>query len=98
MVSEDLKGKEVVEANGYKIGKSKDIVIGSDWKVTHVDVELKAEIEEELGMSSMPLLHNHIPVPVSKVAGVADFITLKITKEQLVDEITAYSKVPEMEP
>jgi sporulation protein YlmC with PRC-barrel domain len=98
MLSEELKGKEVVVQNGYRIGKAKGVVISDDWKVTHLDVELKANIEEELGMASMPLSHNHIPIDVSRVAGVGDLITLKIPKEQLVDEITTYSKVPEMEP
>lgn len=97
MLSDELKGKEVVGMNGYKIGKAKGVVISDDWKVTHLDVELRADIEEELGMASMPLSHNHLPIEVSKVAGVGDLITLKIPKEQLVDEITTYSR-PEMEP
>lgn len=96
--SDDIKGKEVVGLNGYKIGKSKDVVIGNDWRVTHLDVELKSNIEQELGMASMPLSHNHIRIDVSKVEGVADVITLKVTKEQMVDELTAYTRIPEMEP
>jgi sporulation protein YlmC with PRC-barrel domain len=95
----DLTGKEVVGLNGYKIGKAKDLVIDrNSWRVTHIDVELKSEIEQDLGMASSPLAHNHLPIDVSKIEGVGEMIILKTTREQLVDEITAYSKVPEMEP
>jgi sporulation protein YlmC with PRC-barrel domain len=96
---EDLTGKEVIGLNGYKIGKAKDLVIErKSWRVTHIDVELKSDIEKDLGMASSPLVHNHLPIEVSKVEGVGEMIVLKTTREQFIDEITAYSKVPEMEP
>ncbi|MHB8567285.1 MAG: PRC-barrel domain-containing protein [Nitrososphaerales archaeon] len=94
MYAKDLTGKEVVGLNGYKIGKSKEIVFDRDsWKITHIDVELKGNIETELGMPSGIISHNHLPIDVTTIQGIADVITLKTTKEDLVGDITAYSKI-----
>jgi len=83
-----------VGLNGYKIGKSREVVFDRDtWKITHIDVELNGTIEAELGMPSGIISHNHLPIEVSHIQGIADVITLKSTKEELVGDITAYSKI-----
>jgi len=85
MYGKELLDKEVVGANGWKIGKSKDIYCEPDkWQITYLDIELKSNIEEELGMIGGPLARNHLPIPIQQVQGVGDVITLKTTKEQVV--------------
>lgn len=94
MISDELKGKEVVGKNGFKIGKAKDVVFNnSDWKITHLDVVLNSNIESELGMSgNMIFSHNHLPLEVSNVEGIGDVITLRTTKEELLDNLKQYNK------
>jgi sporulation protein YlmC with PRC-barrel domain len=90
MMGADINGKEVVGKNGFKIGKSKDIIIDRDsWKVSHIDIQLNDNIEAELGMPSSILSHNHLPLDVSNVEGVADVITLNTTKEELIRDLNA---------
>ena len=92
MRSDDLLGKEVVGANGWKIGKAKDIVIteqpGTDrWLITYLDIELKGNIESEIGLMGGPLAHNRLPIPISHVQGVGDVITLNTTKEEVLQSL-----------
>ena len=91
MYGKELLDKDVFGMNGWKIGKSKDLVfdVGS-WQITHLDIELKGNIEAELGMDSAPLMHNHLPIAISNFQGVGDVITLKATKEEIVSALSAY--------
>lgn len=102
MLTEDIKGKEVVGKNGFKIGKTKDLIFDQNgWKISHLDVELRSNIEAELGMQSsgIPLLsHNHLPLDVATIEGIADVITLKTTKEELVNDIRMYGQRPASQP
>ena len=92
MHGDELIDKEVVGANGWKIGKSKDIVVteqpGADrWLITYLDVELKGNIEQEIGLIGGPLSRNRLPIPISHVQGVGDMITLKTTKEEVLQSL-----------
>ncbi|MGI0090807.1 MAG: PRC-barrel domain-containing protein [Nitrososphaerales archaeon] len=92
MITSDITDKEVVGLDGWKIGKSKEVIFDRDnWKITHLDVQLKGNIEQELGMTSSPLQRNHLPVSVESVQGIGDVITLKTTKDELKRELTAYN-------
>lgn len=92
MISDDIIGKEVVGKNGYRIGKTKEVIFGmNDWRITHIDVELKDNIEAELGMSGSILSHSRVPLEVSNIEGIGDVITLKTTKEELVRDINSYN-------
>lgn len=90
MYGRDLLEKEVVGTNGWKIGKSKELIIEQNgWMVTHLEVELRGNIEAELGMSTAPLSHNRLPISISTVMGVGDVITLRSTKEEIVSTLAA---------
>jgi sporulation protein YlmC with PRC-barrel domain len=85
--------KEVVGTNGWKIGKSKELIIdNNNWSITHLEVELRSNIEAELGMPTAPLSHNRLPIPISTVQGVGDVITLRTTKEEIVSSLSAYTR------
>jgi len=89
----DILDKEVVGTNGWKIGKSKELILNQNgWSITHLEIELKSNIETELGMSTAPLSHNRLPIPISTVQGVGDVITLRQTKEEIVANLASYTR------
>jgi sporulation protein YlmC with PRC-barrel domain len=93
MYGKDMLDKEVVALDGWKIGKSKEIIFdNSSWQITSLDVELKGNIENELGWDNIPLSHNRLPIAVSQIQGIGDMITLKGTKQELVSILTSYLK------
>ena|SRR5271165_5550245 len=92
MHSKDFLDKEVVGLNGWKIGKSKEIICDpNSWKITHIEVELNDKIEDEIG-ESPPLHHNRVPIEISYVQGIGDVITLKATKEEMIAIISEYNR------
>ena len=98
MYGNELRDKEVVGLNGWKIGKSRDVIVSPmDWRITDLEIELRGNIENELGMDSIPLAHNRFPISITFVQGVADLITLKITKEELVANLASYKRSQELQ-
>jgi|SRR5579872_466322 len=92
MLGNDIMDKEVIGANGWKLGKSKDVIVteqsgANTWAITHLDVELKGNIEDEIGLYGAPLAHNRLPIPISHVQGVGDVITLRTTKEEVLQSL-----------
>jgi len=93
LYGKDLIDKEVVGTNGWKIGKSKDVYIeDKNWQVSYLDIELRGNIENELGMGSTPLMHNHLPIATSHIQGVGDVITLNTTKEEMIEKLAEMKK------
>jgi sporulation protein YlmC with PRC-barrel domain len=83
MITKDLIGKEVLAAEGAKIGKVKDIVIDKDsWTVTGLALDPESNIAKEFNLRRM-WSKNDLTIPVANVQGVADRIILKISKLQL---------------
>jgi len=68
-----------------------------DWRITDLEIELRGNIENELGMDSIPLAHNRFPISITFVQGVADLITLKITKEELVANLASYKRSQDLQ-
>jgi sporulation protein YlmC with PRC-barrel domain len=96
MYGKDVIDKEVVGTNGWKIGKAKDVYFeDNNWQITYLDIELRGNIENELGMGSVPLNHNHLPIATSHIQGVGDVITLNTTKEEIVEKLGAMKKAQE---
>lgn len=92
MHSREVLEKEVVGSNGWKIGKSKEVIIDSaTWRVTHLEVELNDSILKEIS-EAKPLQRNRFPIEISYLQGVGDFITLKATKEEMVSVLASYVK------
>jgi len=98
MYGNELRDKDVVGLNGWKIGKSRDVMVNPmDWRITDLEIELRGNIENELGMDSIPLAHNRFPISITFVQGVADLITLKITKEELVANLASYKRSQDLQ-
>lgn len=92
MHSRELLDKEVVGSNGWKIGKSKEIIIDSNtWRITQLDVELNDSIQKEMS-DAKPLQRTRVPIDISYVQGVGDFITLKATKEEMISVFANFAK------
>jgi sporulation protein YlmC with PRC-barrel domain len=85
MISKDLIGKEVVGAEGWKIGKVKDIMIDKDtWAVTSLSIDLESNIAKEFKLKKM-WGKSDLTIPVGHVQGVADRIVLKTSKSQILE-------------
>ncbi|MGB9914812.1 MAG: PRC-barrel domain-containing protein [Candidatus Bathyarchaeales archaeon] len=81
----DLIGKEIF-CDSLRVGKIKDIIIdGEEWKITHLEVELRKEAAQEvLGVKSSfkNLLAISAVGPASKAIA-KDRVTLQVSKGQL---------------
>jgi sporulation protein YlmC with PRC-barrel domain len=90
--SREFLEKEIVCSDGWKVGKSKELLCdATSWKILQIDVELNEKIADEIG-ESVPLRRHHAPVDVSYIQGVGDVITLKITKDDIIRALSEYSK------
>ena len=84
MYLKDFLDKEIVGSDGWKIGKSKEVICDpKTWQITQIEVELNEKIESEMG-EPLAYRHNRVPLDITFVQGVGDMITLKTTKEEIV--------------
>ena len=80
----------VTGANGFVIGKVKDVVIDTEeWKVTHLEIELTKEASQEI-FGTKPALfalpRNTLAISALKKGDVCcteNGITLRVTKDQV---------------
>lgn len=93
MYSREFLDKDIVGSDGWKIGKSKEIICDvSTWQVTKIELELNEKIADEIG-ESIPLHRHHVPIDVSYVQGIGDVITLKVTKDEVIKTLSTYAKM-----
>lgn len=79
--SEQVLGKKIVCEN-LEIGKSKEVIIDStQWKVTHLEVELTKEAAETVLGVRKGGIRNLLAV--SAIDGIDQTINLKVSKGQL---------------
>jgi sporulation protein YlmC with PRC-barrel domain len=91
----ELEGKKVITPGAKKIGIVAGITIDcSEWKVTHLRIELTDKIVEILGYRKPFLGHVEILLPVDVVKAVADIITL----DKKVDELRGIIEPPKRHP
>ena len=82
----ELIGQEVY-CEGLKVGKVTDIVIdGEEWKVTHLEVELRKEAAKEL-LGARTSFKNILAIsavgPASKCCATGNGIDLQVSRGQL---------------
>jgi sporulation protein YlmC with PRC-barrel domain len=80
----------VTGANGFVIGKVKDVIINyEEWKITHIEVELTKEASEQiLGVKPalFDLPRNTLAISALKKGDICcteNGINLKVTKDQV---------------
>lgn len=80
----------VTGANGFVVGKVKEIIIDTEeWKITHLEIELTKEASQEI-LGATPALFN-LPRNTLAISALqkgdlcctANGITLNVTKDQL---------------
>ncbi|HYB03486.1 MAG TPA: PRC-barrel domain-containing protein [Nitrososphaerales archaeon] len=97
MNSKEFLDKDVVGSDGWKIGKSKEIIVDpATWHVSQIEIELNEKIEDELG-EKMPFRHNRVPIDINYVQGIGDIITLKAKKDEILTIMSAYSRTHQPE-
>jgi sporulation protein YlmC with PRC-barrel domain len=89
MYSQELFDKEVVTAQGWKIGKIKDLVVDtSTWQVKSIEVTLNKKVAEEFGVKKA-IGNVSLPIDSGDIQATGDVITLKISKDDLRRSIEA---------
>jgi sporulation protein YlmC with PRC-barrel domain len=78
-----LNGKKVITTDAFNVGEVSEAMMDTDWKITHIHVNLTKEATKELGFKKPVLGHITICLPVDHIKGFADVITLNKTREEL---------------
>jgi sporulation protein YlmC with PRC-barrel domain len=95
MFTSDLIEKEVVGAEGWRIGKVREIVIDKDkWAVTGLSVALESNVAKEFNLKKM-WGRSDITIPISQVQGVGDRIVLKSSKTQIFEIAKTEAEKPQ---
>ncbi|MGQ9722189.1 MAG: PRC-barrel domain-containing protein [Candidatus Jordarchaeum sp.] len=83
-----LEGKEVIAPDARIIGHVSGIDVDfSEWKVTHLRVDLSNELVETFGYKKPFFGRLEILIPVEAISNTADVVTLNKTVEELKDII-----------
>ncbi len=81
---EDLRGRAVIAADGRVIGKVSGISIDSDGPgLGTIEVDVRKELENELGVEHRVFHSAKIEVPFSEVQSIGDTVVLAIPVEAL---------------
>jgi len=97
MYSKEFLDKDVVGSDGWKIGKSKEIICDvNTWRISQIEIELNEKIENEIG-EKLPFRHSRVPIDINYVLGIGDIITLKAKKEEILAILSAYNRTHQPE-
>jgi sporulation protein YlmC with PRC-barrel domain len=97
MYGKEFLDKDVVGSDGWKIGKSKEIICDPvTWQITQIEIEPNEKFENEIGVG-LPFRHNRLPLDITYVQGVGDLITLKVPKKEITTVLSAASKARQLE-
>lgn len=96
MLNSEIVGKEVIGANGFKIGKVRDVDFDEkSWKAISLEVQLEKEVAEEHNLKRQ-FKKTRVLINVGHVQAVGDRVILSGSKEDLLKLIaTSSSTVPE---
>jgi sporulation protein YlmC with PRC-barrel domain len=93
MYSQELFNKEVLSAQGWKIGNLRELVIdNSTWQIKYIEVTLNKKVADEFGVKKT-IGNVSLPIDTGDIQATGDVITLKISKEDLRRSIEA-AKTP----
>jgi sporulation protein YlmC with PRC-barrel domain len=85
MFTSDLIDKEVVGAEGWRIGKVREILIDKDkWTVTGLSVALESNVAKEFNLKKL-WGRSDVTIPIGQVQGAGDRIVLKSSKTQIFE-------------
>ena len=86
-------GKEVISAQGFKLGKVDDIAFDEkSWSIKAFKIKLEKDIAERHNMKQL-FRKSHVLVSVGHVQAVGDRVLLKSSTEEIMRLITFPSSV-----
>jgi sporulation protein YlmC with PRC-barrel domain len=96
MLTSEIVGKEVIGANGFKIGKVRDTEFDEkSWKVNSLEVHLEKDVAEEHHLRHR-FKKTRVLIHVDHIQAVGDRVILGGSKEDLLKLIaSATSTIPE---
>ena len=89
-------GKEVIGAQGFRLGKIEDTVFDEkSWRVTSLKVKLEKDVAEKYNLRQR-FRKSHVIISVEYVSAVGDRVLLKSSNEEIMKLISGMpSPVPE---
>ena len=92
----EIEGKKVIDTGARILGTVSGIEFApSEWKVTHLRIELTDELIKTFGYKKPFLGHVEILLSVDTVKALADVVALNKTIDELKDVIEPPKGVPE---
>ena len=91
MLAKEILGKEVIGANGFKLGEIDDIQFDEKtWKIGSIEVHLQKDIAEEHHLRHR-FRKTQVLISVDHIQGVGDRVILKEAKDELLKLIASTS-------
>jgi sporulation protein YlmC with PRC-barrel domain len=95
LITADIIGKEIIESQGFKLGKVSDVQFDEkSWRIVGLEIELEKDVAEEHQLRHR-LKKTRVMVHVEHIQAVGDRVILKGVKEDLMNLIVS---VPANEP
>jgi sporulation protein YlmC with PRC-barrel domain len=99
MSDEDLRGRMAISAEGQVIGEVTALFFDSrDWRVESLQVKLRKEIADHLGVDRSVFRAGALEIPVRMVQAVGDTVVLSIAAEELRELPPGESEAHPTEP
>lgn len=87
---ENLRGRSVIAADGQVIGELAAIYVeSSSWRVESLQVKLRSEIADQLGVHRSVFRSGTFEVPVRFVQSLGDTLVLNVPASRLRDVLPA---------
>ena len=81
---DSLRGRTVIGADGRAIGEVTNILFDSEgWKVECLEVKLRREVGDELGVSHRMFQSATLEIPIRAVQSIGDAVVLSSSIEKL---------------
>jgi sporulation protein YlmC with PRC-barrel domain len=93
MSDEDLRGRTVISAEGQVIGEVTALLFDSrTWRVESLQVKLRKEIADRLGVDRSVFRAGALEIPVRMVQAVGDTVVLSIAADRLREVLPSESE------
>jgi sporulation protein YlmC with PRC-barrel domain len=99
MSDEDLRGRTAISAEGQVVGEVTALFFDSRaWRVESLQVKLRKEIADQLGVDRSVFRAGALEIPVRMVQAVGDTVVLSIAAEGLRELPSGESEAHPTEP
>ena len=99
MSDEDLRGRTAISAEGQVVGEVTALFFDSRaWRVESLQVKLRKEIADQLGVDRSVFRAGALEIPVRMVQAVGDTVVLSIAADGLREVLPSQGEVHPTEP